>query len=455
MAILAGAKHFTSNNGLFLIFGATAPDTQDTMPIGDAIPGGSLYVNTTGAGSSLWIFSNRSWVTFGGGFFAGGVVQKTSLAQLETDIPIGSTNILYVTLDDNKVYVWNGTAYEEASPSQQTNIPFTALLDVPHSYTSKAGYKLAVNSTANGIGFVNGIIGNIYYIGVNGNNSTAVMGSPELSYATFAAVNALTVDGDSVVIMPGVVLAEAPTVINDRINLHLCVNVTITTFLSTNVPIVISGESRYSSIVNSIDFKDSNTSTIENCRVNNLYLWAAGGGQTAKATGCYITNVDRSTGTSSGFLTLSNCEVVTTTSNLNIAYQATNCIFRHSGSDLYLCNGYNLTPSLEHCTVVVTGGFYVRMGAAGQFKTLACSFSAAGIILHRIASVSSPQAMIFEACYIYSSTGTYSITQDNDPSGNSSFIGLRLYNSVANKTFDAANIPIGVATNTVIDVALF
>lgn len=298
-------------------------------------------------------------------------------------------------------------------------------------------------------------LGNIYYIGVNGSDTLGVKGSMQQSFATLAHVNTLIVDFDTIVFLPGVTDNTASITITKSVFINIGIRVNLITPILLSASCLISGESRYSSNLVAIDTQGTNGTTIQNCYISSFRMWSSG---TSKCTGCYITGVSKSSGSGIGILTLIDCELVTVSSDVGVAYNATNVIINHTGTDLYLCNG-GISSKLNFCTVNVTGGFFIRMGEAGIFKAKNTSFNSNGIKLKKIPSVSSAQPMQFNECTNVATSGTYGITSDNSASGNDLYILFKWYGGAVNKTFDPTSgtgIPNGVlnSPNVIIDSAL-
>ncbi len=123
MAVLAGAKYFESNKGLFKTYGTTVPTTQDTMPDGNAIPNGSEYTYNGSDGSVLYIKGAGSWSPATANPNAGtGYSDILTVADFASLPVTGTANILYITDDDNLLWYWTGTGYVEASPSSGVSI---------------------------------------------------------------------------------------------------------------------------------------------------------------------------------------------------------------------------------------------------------------------------------------------------------------------------------------------
>lgn len=109
MAVLSGAKYFSSNSGMFLVYGTTPPVNQDTMPDGNTIPDSSIYSYKTDSQSSLYTKSNGAWILVG--YIGPGSAQQGvyGLVVTGTNTAFLGANAYIVSVDTNSVYLFSPT----------------------------------------------------------------------------------------------------------------------------------------------------------------------------------------------------------------------------------------------------------------------------------------------------------------------------------------------------------
>lgn len=493
MPVLSGAKHFTSNDDIFIIGGSVTPIAQDTMPVtGEFIPDGSLYIYSYSGGSSVWIKTLGIWSQLGQSGPSTGPSGVYGLTVTGTNSAFIGSNSAIISVDTNSVYLFSPTTVTGANAINATLTILSITTPIKKDNGSGtlinlAGGDLQVGVTYtiiyNGTSFQVVGTGNqlqtdytetntlkstylrnkpiytlntsIFYIGVNGSDATGVRGSITQPFATLTYVNTLASNGSKIVLLPGYNSTESTITITQPLSIFLSFSSAITTPLVLSAACNFYGDSRYRSTIVDIDFQGTDASIIQNCTINSLKMWA--GSHTAKCLGCYITGASRSSGSGIGILTLRDCELLTTTSDQAIAYNCNNVTINHSGSDLFLCNG-NTSAIFDNSRATVTGGFNIRMGENGIFETNGSVFKANQISLKKIPSVSSFQQMLFQGCKVVSSSGTYAFISDGSASGNAAFIGLLFFNGSANKTFDptaGTGIPAGDISSSVINTLVF
>ena len=74
----------------------------------------------------------------------------TTAERAALSIPADGIGAIYYDTDDDKIYFWDGTTWDELGGGVDT---FVELTDVPSSYTGKSGYLVKVKADESGLEF--------------------------------------------------------------------------------------------------------------------------------------------------------------------------------------------------------------------------------------------------------------------------------------------------------------